>query len=220
MPADHVIRPAEKFQAAVIRRRSHWSTHRRSGSSRLASSRRYPAEIFGYIHRGEHYGRVEDDPLAASRSRAGRPRPRCPHIRVQQFKEKPDAATAKKYVDSGEYYWNSRHFRVAGQHDPRCTPKSTAGNARPLGKNRRRLGTHENATRSSTRVYGDQADLDRLRRDGTCDRRGRDRSAVRVGRPGRLAIAGTPCRVATKMATRSQGKHLGLDTHGSDRSHE
>jgi mannose-1-phosphate guanylyltransferase len=29
---------------------------------------------------------------------------------VKKFKEKPDAATAKQYVDSGEYYWNSGIF--------------------------------------------------------------------------------------------------------------
>jgi mannose-1-phosphate guanylyltransferase len=29
---------------------------------------------------------------------------------VQKFKEKPDAATAKKYLASGEYYWNSGIF--------------------------------------------------------------------------------------------------------------
>jgi mannose-1-phosphate guanylyltransferase/mannose-6-phosphate isomerase len=29
---------------------------------------------------------------------------------VQQFVEKPDAATAQRYVDSGEYYWNSGMF--------------------------------------------------------------------------------------------------------------
>jgi mannose-1-phosphate guanylyltransferase len=29
---------------------------------------------------------------------------------VKRFKEKPDATTAKDYVDSGEYYWNSGIF--------------------------------------------------------------------------------------------------------------
>jgi mannose-1-phosphate guanylyltransferase len=52
----------------------------------------YPAEIFGYIHRGA--------PLASSRSA----------YLVNRFREKPDAATAKKYLDSGEYYWNSGIF--------------------------------------------------------------------------------------------------------------
>ncbi len=55
----------------------------------------YPAEIFGYIHRGERI--VEGEP-------------RAPMYRVQKFKEKPNAATAKKYLDSGEYYWNSGIF--------------------------------------------------------------------------------------------------------------
>ena len=59
----------------------------------------YPAEIFGYIQRG------------ARRIDVGaRPSTRPALFKVQQFKEKPDAATAKKYVDSGEYYWNSGIF--------------------------------------------------------------------------------------------------------------
>ncbi len=33
-----------------------------------------------------------------------------PTYAVQQFVEKPDAATAKSYVESGEYYWNSGMF--------------------------------------------------------------------------------------------------------------
>jgi mannose-1-phosphate guanylyltransferase len=92
MPADHVIHPAEKFQAAV----------RQAEQLVEESPRRivtfgikptYPAEIFGYIHRGE--------PLAG---------PGAPTYRVERFKEKPDAPTAKKYLDSGEYYWNSGIF--------------------------------------------------------------------------------------------------------------
>ena len=93
MPADHVIRPAEKFQAAI----------RQAVALVDASPGRivtfgikptYPAEVFGYIHRGK--------PLAPSHP--------APAYAVQQFKEKPDAATAKKYLDSGEYYWNGGIF--------------------------------------------------------------------------------------------------------------
>jgi mannose-1-phosphate guanylyltransferase len=54
----------------------------------------YPAEIFGYIHRGE----------------AVKTGPGAPTYRVQKFQEKPDGATAKKYLESGEYYWNSGIF--------------------------------------------------------------------------------------------------------------
>src|SRR6478672_457715 len=94
MPADHVIRPAEKFQAAI----------RQAAALVDASPGRivtfgikptYPAEIFGYILRGERLGRPASD--AAT-------------FKVKQFKEKPDATTAKKYVESGEYYWNSGIF--------------------------------------------------------------------------------------------------------------
>ncbi len=97
MPADHVIRPADAFQAAV----------RQAAVLVDASPGRivtfgikptYAAEIFGYIHRGE---RIE--------SGSGTTR-LAPAYRVQKFKEKPDAATAKKYRESGEYYWNSGIF--------------------------------------------------------------------------------------------------------------
>jgi len=40
----------------------------------------------------------------------GTPKFAAPAYRVQKFKEKPDAATAKKYLESGEYYWNSGIF--------------------------------------------------------------------------------------------------------------
>jgi mannose-1-phosphate guanylyltransferase len=94
MPADHVIRPAEKFQAAI----------RQAVALVDASPGRivtfgikptYPAEIFGYIQRGEKIQGIGADAKA---------------FKVKQFKEKPDLATAKKYLDSGEYYWNGGIF--------------------------------------------------------------------------------------------------------------
>jgi mannose-1-phosphate guanylyltransferase/mannose-6-phosphate isomerase len=33
-----------------------------------------------------------------------------PAFKVQRFKEKPDLATAKKYVAAGNYYWNGGMF--------------------------------------------------------------------------------------------------------------
>jgi mannose-1-phosphate guanylyltransferase len=95
MPADHVIRPAEKFQAAI-----------RQGAALVDDSPgrivtfgikpTYPAEVFGYIHRGaplREANRVVPDAGAA--------------YAVKQFKEKPNASTAKNYLESGEYYWNA-----------------------------------------------------------------------------------------------------------------
>lgn len=94
MPADHVIRPAELFQAA-IRQAVELVEAAPERIVTFGIKPSYPAEIFGYIHRGE--------PLRKGAKPA-------PVFRVQKFKEKPDAPTAKKYVESGEYYWNSGIF--------------------------------------------------------------------------------------------------------------
>jgi mannose-1-phosphate guanylyltransferase len=92
MPADHVIQPAEKFQAAV-----------REAAALVAESPgrivtfgikpTYPAEIFGYIHRGKPIGEGQ-----------------APAFVVNSFKEKPFAEAAREFVASGEYYWNSGIF--------------------------------------------------------------------------------------------------------------
>ena len=54
----------------------------------------HPETGYGYIHRGELIQQVGDQPV----------------YRVAQFLEKPDAATAQRFVESGEYYWNSGIF--------------------------------------------------------------------------------------------------------------
>src|SRR5689334_750951 len=96
MPADHVIRPAEKFRAAI--RQAVGLVEESPGRIvTFGIKPSYPAEIFGYIHRGEAV-------------KGGAAKEAAPAYRVQKFKEKPDAATAKKYLDSGEYYWNSGIF--------------------------------------------------------------------------------------------------------------
>jgi mannose-1-phosphate guanylyltransferase len=106
MPADHVIQPAERFQDAIRQAAALVDT----SPSRIVTfgiKPTYPAEIFGYIHRGEEIRRPSM--VAAT-------------YKVQQFKEKPDAATAKGYLDSGEYYWNSGIFvwRAATILDALC----------------------------------------------------------------------------------------------------
>jgi len=99
MPADHVIHPAETFQAACSQAAAlvdESPTH----IVTFGIKPTYPAEIFGYIYRGAP---INSPTLASSRQTA-------PTYTVQRFQEKPDAATAKKYLDSGEYYWNSGIF--------------------------------------------------------------------------------------------------------------
>lgn len=94
--SDHIMRPTATFQAAL-----------RTGFEVAEADQRalvtfgvVPASPhigFGYLHRGE--------------ALPGRP----DVSRVLAFKEKPDRQTAERYVDSGEYWWNSGMFvwRVA-----------------------------------------------------------------------------------------------------------
>jgi mannose-1-phosphate guanylyltransferase len=94
MPADHVIRPAEQFQAAILQAAALVD----ESPGRIVTfgiKPTYPAEVFGYVHRGTPIRRPD---LAAAT------------FEVMRFKEKPDAATAKDYLASGEYYWNSGIF--------------------------------------------------------------------------------------------------------------
>ena len=86
LSADHLIRPPERFLEAA------------AAAAELAS-RGYiavfgipPTEAntgYGYIETGEGIG---------------------PGFRVKSFREKPDAATAGRYLAAGNYYWNSGMF--------------------------------------------------------------------------------------------------------------
>jgi len=93
MPADHVISPTEKFQAAIVQAADMVaSTPGQIVTFGIKPS--YPAEIFGYIQRGRSLLSETD----------------APAYTVKQFREKPDAATAAEYLDSGDFYWNSGIF--------------------------------------------------------------------------------------------------------------
>ena len=86
LPADHVIREAKAFQAAV----QQGLTAAQQGqlvTFGVVPSK--PETGYGYICRGEGAGGVYP---------------------VAEFVEKPDLTAAQKYVSSGRYYWNSGMF--------------------------------------------------------------------------------------------------------------
>ncbi|MEM1413102.1 MAG: mannose-1-phosphate guanylyltransferase/mannose-6-phosphate isomerase [Pseudomonadota bacterium] len=88
MPADHLIADQERFEAAVARAR------RLAGQGYLVTFGMYPTHPetgFGYIRQGEALG---DDT----------------GFEVAAFVEKPDLETARSYLASGEYHWNSGMF--------------------------------------------------------------------------------------------------------------
>jgi mannose-1-phosphate guanylyltransferase len=89
MPADHVISPDAMFQAAIQQAAALVDEQPRRIVT-FGIKPTYPAEIFGYIHRGDELGSGA--------------------YTVKQFREKPDAATAEEYLASGDYYWNSGIF--------------------------------------------------------------------------------------------------------------
>ncbi|QGJ71386.1 Alginate biosynthesis protein AlgA [Planctomycetales bacterium 10988] len=94
MPADHVISPDEKFREIL----------KQAGDCVLANPNTivtfgikptYPAEIYGYIERGE----AVTDSSAPEKT-----------YKVEQFKEKPAVEDAEKYLEAGTFYWNSGIF--------------------------------------------------------------------------------------------------------------
>lgn len=96
LPADHYISPVEAFRRTL---QSAMSAARNgsNGCKRLYTigiTPTYPAIGYGYLLRGERIR--EDDGME--------------HFRVKAFKEKPDVDTARRYLESGNCFWNSGMF--------------------------------------------------------------------------------------------------------------
>jgi mannose-1-phosphate guanylyltransferase len=86
--ADHVITDDKLFQAAV--NEAIWV----AATGKIVTIGLRPTEpsvAFGYIHRGQRL----DSPTA---------------FEVSEFVEKPNISLAKKYVSSGDYFWNAGMF--------------------------------------------------------------------------------------------------------------
>jgi mannose-1-phosphate guanylyltransferase len=89
--ADHVIEPVEGFQIGL---KSAFEVVARNPEALVTFGiiPTFGHTGLGYIHRGEKLPDIKGA------------------YRVQSFKEKPDKATADRYVESGRYYWNSGMF--------------------------------------------------------------------------------------------------------------
>ncbi len=88
MPADHLIADIRNFEASVK------EAFQLSNEGFLVTFGIYPTHAetgYGYIRQGE-----------ALTAKSG--------YRVAEFVEKPNEATAMKYLESGEYHWNSGMF--------------------------------------------------------------------------------------------------------------
>lgn len=90
-PADHRIADAAGFRQAVAA-----AAHVAQDDYlvTLGITPDHPHTGYGYIQREASLGEVNG----------------LPTFRVRRFTEKPDAATAQSFVDTGEYYWNGGIF--------------------------------------------------------------------------------------------------------------
>ncbi len=91
--ADHVVGDEAAFRACV---RQAVTVARTGRVVTLGITPTFPSTGFGYIHRGDPLG-VPGAPDAYA---------------VSEFVEKPDEATAHRYLESGEYRWNAGMFVV------------------------------------------------------------------------------------------------------------
>ncbi len=96
-PADQCIEPASRYHEA-LRAAADVATKRRVLVT-FGIPATEPSTLFGYVERGEPL----DHPCP------------FPAFDVARFREKPDRDTARAYLDSGSFYWNSGIFvwRVA-----------------------------------------------------------------------------------------------------------
>ncbi len=88
LAADHVIKDTKAFQAAA---QSLLPAVQQGKFGTLGIVPTEPATGYGYIRAGSSDGSL---------------------YAVEQFVEKPDADTAQRYLDSGNYYWNSGMFMI------------------------------------------------------------------------------------------------------------
>ena len=95
LPSDHVISPPEEFRRAV--RFAASLVEERPGAIVTFGVRpHYAAESFGYIERGPQLpSRNAADPAA---------------FQTLRFREKPNAATARQYLEQGNFLWNAGIF--------------------------------------------------------------------------------------------------------------
>jgi len=106
--ADHVIRKVDAFHAAVR------TAARVAAEGKIVTigiSPTGPSEAFGYIEAGDELGSGAHHVVA--------------------FTEKPDAATAARFISTGRYYWNAGMFvmrtDVLLEHLKRLQPGIEAG---------------------------------------------------------------------------------------------
>lgn len=124
MPADHVIEPADAFQATVRAAASVVDADPTAFVTfGIAPDR--PETGYGYIERAEELGRPEGIPL----------------YRVERFREKPDRATAEQFLSTGRFVWNAGIFVWRARAVLDALARHRPGLAEAIGRVAATLGT-------------------------------------------------------------------------------
>ncbi len=89
LPSDHVITDRQAFLSLIPPARK---AAEKGALSTLGITPESPETGYGYIERGETFRDVDN----------------CHH--VKRFVEKPDRETAREYLETGKYFWNSGMF--------------------------------------------------------------------------------------------------------------
>jgi len=92
LPSDHICRDDEEWQAVIAAGRERAA---RGDLVTIGLRPKFPATGYGYIK------------FDADEERVGIDKDRPPVYKVERFVEKPDEATAQRYMDDGEHLWNS-----------------------------------------------------------------------------------------------------------------
>ncbi|RKX36143.1 MAG: mannose-1-phosphate guanyltransferase [Verrucomicrobia bacterium] len=92
LPADHVIANHERFRAVL--EAAFLAAEQDPVLVTIGIVPTEPATGYGYIQKGEPMGDLNGRSLFA----------------VRRFVEKPDLETARKYLDSGDFFWNGGMF--------------------------------------------------------------------------------------------------------------
>ena len=135
LTADHVIEPADRFRRIVER----GFELAEAATNRLVTfgiAPTHPATGYGYLQLGAVIGEGEHGGTGGTGGAGGETARKAGGRVVDQFKEKPDAATAERYVDAGpeRYLWNSGMFVWRASTLMQCieqfAPENHAGLAR------------------------------------------------------------------------------------------
>jgi mannose-1-phosphate guanylyltransferase len=138
--SDHLIQNEAEFRRTVKAWTKAAETHPRIVA--LGIKPTYPSTGFGYIESGKKLGSAEGFPVSE----------------IAQFVEKPNEATAQRYLDSGKYVWNAgmfaARFGVFREEYERYLPEHASFVERAGGQSAKKRNASYMALQDETIDYG------------------------------------------------------------------